>query len=180
MKRLFLLVSVFMFLAMSSTLFAQKDPIIGKWKTIDDETGEPKSIVEIYMRDGKFYGRVDSLFRKPGEDPNPKCDKCPEDDPRYNKPVLGMEIIKDMVKDGDEYVGGFWGRVILPTVLRRGWLTCKIHRLWLWDRGMKREQKHLQKNMGFAEPTEVINSWLPILKWTSFTLPRLMDGIMKT
>ncbi len=122
MKRLFLLVSVFMFLAMSSTLFAQKDPIIGKWKTIDDETGEPKSIVEIYMRNGKFYGRVDSLFRKPGEDPNPKCDKCPEDDPRYNKPVLGMEIIKDMVKDGDEYVGG---TILDP---KKG----KIYRCKLW------------------------------------------------
>ncbi len=122
MKRLVLLISVFMFLAMSSALFAQKDPIIGKWKTIDDETGEPKSIVEIYMRNGKFYGRVDSLFRKPGEDPNPKCDKCPEDDPRYNKPVLGMEIIKDMVKDGDEYVGG---TILDP---KKG----KIYRCKLW------------------------------------------------
>ncbi len=114
-----LLVMVFL---LSSQTFAQQDPIIGKWKTIDDETGKPKSIVEIYMRDGKFYGRVDSLFRKPGEDPNPICDKCPEDDPRYNKPVLGMEIIKDMEKDGDEYTGG---TILDP---KKG----KIYRCKLW------------------------------------------------
>ncbi|WP_457565749.1 DUF2147 domain-containing protein [Caldithrix abyssi] len=114
---------IFFILSLFTTqAFAQQDPIIGKWKTIDDETGQPKSIVEIYMRDGKFYGRVDSLFRKPGEDPNPKCDKCPEDDPRYNQPVLGMEIIKDMVKDGDEYTGG---TILDP---KKG----KIYRCKLW------------------------------------------------
>ncbi len=106
MKRFTPLFILFILLGMSHLSYAQQDPIIGKWKTIDDETHEPKSIVEIYMKDGKFYGRIDSLFRKPGEDPNPICDKCPDDDPRKNKPVKGMEIIKDMVKKGNEYVDG--------------------------------------------------------------------------
>ncbi len=122
MKRFNLILFLAFLLMLSSQTFAQQDPIIGKWKTIDDETGEPKSIVSIYMRDGKFYGRVDSLFRKPGEDPNPVCDKCPEDDPRYNKPVLGMEIIKDMEKDGDEYTGG---TILDP---KKG----KVYRCKLW------------------------------------------------
>jgi len=122
MKRLTFVFLFALVFSVAPQLFAQQDPIIGKWKTIDDETGEPKSIVEIYMRNGKFYGRVDSLFRKPGEDPNPKCDKCPEDDPRYNKPVLGMEIIKDMKKDGDEYTGG---TILDP---KKG----KIYRCKLW------------------------------------------------
>lgn len=122
MKRFSLMLFFAFLFLLSSQTFAQQDPIIGKWKTIDDETGEPKSIVEIYMRNGKFYGRVDSLFRKPGEDPNPVCDKCPEDDPRYNKPVLGMEIIKDMEKDGDEYTGG---TILDP---KKG----KVYRCKLW------------------------------------------------
>ena len=41
--------------------FAQ---IEGKWKTIDDETGKPKSIVEIFKKkDGKYYGKINELLR---------------------------------------------------------------------------------------------------------------------
>ena len=32
--------------------------ILGKWKTIDDESGKEKSIVEIYENDGKIYGKI--------------------------------------------------------------------------------------------------------------------------
>ncbi len=129
MKKFLLPFAVLVVLSLSQFAFAQQDPIIGKWKTIDDETHEPKSIVEIYMKDGKFYGRIDSLFRKPGEDPNPICDKCPDDDPRKNQPIKGMVIIKDMVKDGDEYVGG---TILDP---KKG----KIYRckLWIEDGNLK-------------------------------------------
>lgn len=80
--------------------------VIGKWKTIDDETNEPKSIVEIFERDGKVYGKIVKLFRKPGEDPDPVCDECGTDDSRYNKKIIGMEIMRDMVKAGTEYAAG--------------------------------------------------------------------------
>ncbi|WP_022668481.1 DUF2147 domain-containing protein [Desulfospira joergensenii] len=83
-----------------------KAPVEGKWKTIDDETNEPKSIVEIFEKDGKFYGKVVKLFRKPGEDPHPTCSKCPDDDPRKDQPTLGMEVIKGLEPDGDTYSGG--------------------------------------------------------------------------
>ncbi len=45
-------------LFVSMTFYAQSNSVIGKWKTIDDETGKPKSIVEIYERSGKIYGKV--------------------------------------------------------------------------------------------------------------------------
>lgn len=82
--------------------------IIGKWKTIDDETGKEKSVVEIYKKnDGKYYGKIIKLFRKEGEDPDPVCDKCDEDDARYNKKILGMEIITALEKNEDnEYEDG--------------------------------------------------------------------------
>ncbi len=32
--------------------------VFGKWKTIDDETGDEKSIVEIYEHNGKIYGKI--------------------------------------------------------------------------------------------------------------------------
>ena len=77
--------------------------ILGKWKTVD-ESGEEKSIIEIFERDGKAYGRIVKIFTT--EDPDPICDKCPEDDPRYRQKIVGMEIIQDMQLIGDEYSGG--------------------------------------------------------------------------
>lgn len=86
------------------TLGAQS--IVGKWNTIDDNSGKERSIVEIFERDGKVYGKVTKIFTAPGEDPDPVCDECEKDDPRYNKKVIGMEIIQDMEKSGDEYTDG--------------------------------------------------------------------------
>ena len=37
--------------------------VIGKWKTIDDETGKDKSIVELYMKDGKLCGKIIKIFK---------------------------------------------------------------------------------------------------------------------
>ena len=42
--------------------WSQSNPLLGKWKTKDDETGRIKSVVEITERDGKFYGTVVELF----------------------------------------------------------------------------------------------------------------------
>ena len=102
----FLLLAVsfcFCFIAVS---FAQDTSIVGKWKTIDDKTHEPKSIVQIYEKDGKYFGQIKELFRKPGEDPDPVCDKCPDNDPRKDQLTKGMIIIKDLVQAGNEYKGG--------------------------------------------------------------------------
>ena len=79
--------------------FAQ---IEGKWKTVDDETGKAKSIVEIYKKsDGKYYGKIVQLLQKPQ---NNNCVKCTDD--RKNKPLLGLEIIRGLQKEGNEFTGG--------------------------------------------------------------------------
>src|SRR4051812_29458454 len=80
--------------------------VLGKWKTIDDETGKPRSIVEIFERDGKVHGKIIKLFREPQEDQDPICTECDEDDPRYRKKIIGMEILTGMVKDDDDYEDG--------------------------------------------------------------------------
>lgn len=76
--------------------------IEGKWKTIDDETGKPKSIVEIFKKsDGKYYGRVIQLLMKPEHE---TCVNCTDD--RKNKPIIGLEIIRGLKKEGEEFTGG--------------------------------------------------------------------------
>ncbi len=82
------------------------EDVLGKWNTIDDETGRKKSVVEIYMKGDKLHGKIIELFRLPDEDPDPVCDECDEDDPRYNKKVLGMEILEGLEWDDDEWDDG--------------------------------------------------------------------------
>ncbi len=79
--------------------------IVGKWKTIDDDSGEEKSVVEIYERGGNFFGKVIKLFVEPGEDQDPICDKC--EDHRKGEKIIGMEIFTDMKfdKEDKEYHG---------------------------------------------------------------------------
>lgn len=68
--------------------------IIGKWKTIDDETGEARSVVEIYEKEGKYYGKIIEILIVPGEDPDPICEECEGE--RKGKKIIGMDIITDM------------------------------------------------------------------------------------
>lgn len=80
----------------------QSQSILGKWRTVDDETGEEKSVVEIYERNGKVFGKIIEIF-----DPKKRdlpCIYCEGDD--YNQPVLGMNIIKNMKKDVSAYKEG--------------------------------------------------------------------------
>ena len=87
-----------------SALSVNAQSITGKWKTIDDESGKPRSIVEVFEQDGKIYGKIIELFRGPDEDPDPVCQECT--DHRKGKKVIGLEIISDMKAKGEEYVGG--------------------------------------------------------------------------
>jgi uncharacterized protein (DUF2147 family) len=93
------LLATFVLSLFSVMSFAQ---IEGKWRTIDDETGKPKSIVEIFKKtDGKYYGKIVQLLIKPE---NNNCVKCKDD--RKNKPLIGLEIIRGLSKDGNEFGGG--------------------------------------------------------------------------
>lgn len=98
--------SLFILFIFQIELVLGQSNILGKWKTIDDNSLEPRSIVEIVEREGIVFGRIIKLFPKPTEDPDPVCDKCDRSDPRFNKKVIGMEIIRNLRKEGDEYGGG--------------------------------------------------------------------------
>ncbi len=88
--------------------------IIGKWKTVDDEDGVEKSIVEIYEKNGKLQGRVDKLL--PAATVT-HCSACPGD--LKNKPLVGMEILVDLSKNE---TGGEDGEILDPKSGK--WYTC--------------------------------------------------------
>lgn len=76
--------------------------VVGKWKTVDDETGEAKSVVEIYEKNGKVFARIIEIFE--AQHRSRKCNLCTGED--KDKPILGFTIIKGLSKDGEEYNGG--------------------------------------------------------------------------
>lgn len=70
---------------------------IGYWKTIDDATGEAKSIVRVYGHNGKVYGRVMKVLT----DPTAKAKIS-------GSPLIeGLDIIKDLkLAKGGKLEGG--------------------------------------------------------------------------
>ena len=70
----------------------------GRWKTIDDNTGKVKSIVEISQAgNGTLSGKVLQVLQS-DKGPHPVCDKC--DGANKNKPIEGMTILWNLSPDG--------------------------------------------------------------------------------
>ncbi|PLX07465.1 MAG: DUF2147 domain-containing protein [Marinilabiliales bacterium] len=86
----FLLIALIMF--SFSAVKAQKE--VGIWKTIDDETNKPKSYVELYIKNGKLYGKVVKLLNNDEE--NPLCEECEGN--LHNQPIIGMQIVNGLTK----------------------------------------------------------------------------------
>jgi uncharacterized protein (DUF2147 family) len=97
-----LILSSLLLLCVFSSL-AQKS-CVGKWITIDDETGKKKSIVQLYKSDSKLYGKITYLYPRAGREENPKCTKCSGD--RKNKPLVGLQIVRGCSWNGSEWEGG--------------------------------------------------------------------------
>src|SRR5262249_43558379 len=81
----------------------------GRWSTVDDHTGEVRSIVKIHVDGDELRGDVEQLRRKPGEDPDPVCTRCRGT--RRNQRVVGMQILWGNHRQRDRWTGG---RVLDP------------------------------------------------------------------
>jgi len=101
MKLLFTGLIALMILA-SATIPTNKS-VTGMWKTIDDESGKPKSLVKLTIKDGKLYGTIIKLFRGPEEEQNPMCTEC--EGANNGKPIIGMQIVNGLELDDDEWEG---------------------------------------------------------------------------
>ena len=93
-RNLFLVVALFF----ATTMLAQT-PILGEWITVDDATGEQKSVVLIYQaNNGKYYGDIIQLFGPNAE--TAVCEAC--EGAEHKQPIVGLTIIRDMqLKDGE-------------------------------------------------------------------------------
>ncbi|MDP8241965.1 MAG: DUF2147 domain-containing protein [Candidatus Celaenobacter antarcticus] len=118
MKKLLLLIMGVIFITMA--LYADNLSPVGWWKTIDDETGQAKSIVNIWVENGEMKGKILELFRKPDEDQNPTCAEGSRD--LTGKPIKGATIMWGLTEDKN----GWWdgGKILDP---KKGKIyNCKI------------------------------------------------------
>lgn len=77
--------------------------VIGTWQTIDDETGEVKSHVEIYQgSDQKLYGKIVQLIKP--KKPDPVCTECSGE--LQGAPILNLVIINGLTLKDGKYQGG--------------------------------------------------------------------------
>lgn len=87
------------FILMSSGLQAQG--IFGKWKVVN-EAGRVNSIIEIYEEGDVIHGKVIRITKEEHRDR--KCTECPGE--LKNRPIEGLNVIRDFVKEGNEYIDG--------------------------------------------------------------------------
>ncbi|MCC5066022.1 DUF2147 domain-containing protein [Xanthomonas campestris] len=110
MRKTFKTLIVALPLAAASLLAQAADSPVGRWKTIDDETGKPKSVVQIEQAaNGTLSGKVVEILQS-NHGPNPTCDKC--DGALKGKPIKGMTILWGLKPDGTAVWGG--GSVLDP------------------------------------------------------------------
>ena len=103
MKHAFrLTIAAALVLAAGAALAANDTPV-GTWKTIDDTTHKPKSIVQITETNGELQAKVLQVLQS-DDGPHPLCSKC--DGSRKNQPVEGMTIMWGVTKDDDVWDGG--------------------------------------------------------------------------
>jgi uncharacterized protein (DUF2147 family) len=103
------------------------DDITGLWKTIDDETGNPKGVIAVYEHRGKIFGRVIASFDDEGkeidDDMYRQIKKSPflVGEPAFN----ALTIIWDMKDKGKKWAGG---KIMDPgdTEVKPGIYDCEI------------------------------------------------------
>lgn len=94
---------------------------IGYWKTIDDVTGKPKSIVQIWKTESDvLVGKVIKVFPAKGKSAKAVCTKC--SGIHHNQPVVGMLIVTGLQAKNQRWDNG---KILDPENGKT--YTCAMH-----------------------------------------------------
>lgn len=95
------LIVVVVAVATTSLARADADPT-GFWTIVHDDGKTEKAIIEIVNDRGTLRGKIVKSVNSKAS--NPKCEKC--SGAKKDKPMLGLEILWGLKKDGNEWSGG--------------------------------------------------------------------------
>lgn len=91
---------VFLFLLFSITSFSQT--IVGKWKSIDENSNKEMAIIEVYEQNNTYFAKLIEILQV-----NKSHANCPDCSAKIkNKSLLGKIIIKDLKISENEYNSG--------------------------------------------------------------------------
>ena len=120
---------LFTLLLLSLSCISAAQSPIGKWKTVDDNTGKERSYVSIFEKDGKLFGKIVALFPEEGREADPVCKECT--DHRKGQKIVGLQMLENLEKDGNEWSGG---EILDPE-------NGKIYRCKIWLENNGKELK---------------------------------------
>lgn len=93
---------VLAFMLVTAGMAMAQNSVLGTWKSIDDQTGEAKSHVQIFKKGDQLYGKIVKILTDKGD--GALCDACKGK--KKNQPVLGMTIIEKLEYDGERWRDG--------------------------------------------------------------------------
>lgn len=96
------------------------DDVLGEWLT---DGGQSK--IEIFKKDGKYFGKISWLKEPNGPDGQPKVDNNNPDEARKKDPIVGLVLLKEFTFDGE----GAWknGEIYDPESGKTYKCTMKIN-----------------------------------------------------
>jgi uncharacterized protein (DUF2147 family) len=86
---------------MTLSLTANGQTIVGLWETFDDKTKEKKAVIEVYKTNNRYFAKIVENYVS---EENAICDTCKGT--KKGQPIIGLVIIENIKKDGDEFNGG--------------------------------------------------------------------------
>jgi uncharacterized protein (DUF2147 family) len=92
-KNLAIILTVF--LMSMSQVFAKPHRLSGLWETIDDRTGQKKSIIKIYKKGEEYRADIVKVYWKDGD--HHFCVAC-KDKIRHNQSIEGMNFLWGLKK----------------------------------------------------------------------------------
>lgn len=102
-KTILPMLAMVLFSSVQLSLAAENTSPVGYWKTMDDVTGKPKSIIQVWKTDDQILmGKVIKVYPTTNKQTE-TCTACSGE--KHDQPVVGMVILSGL-KSGDDQ----WGR----------------------------------------------------------------------
>jgi uncharacterized protein (DUF2147 family) len=109
-NRIFFKTLAALFMGVSLSSFAQMTPV-GTWQTVDDNTNEVRAEIQIVEQNGVLSGRIKKSFNKDTTE-STLCEECKDD--RKNQPILGLEIVRGVKREGADNLWAGGGKILDP------------------------------------------------------------------
>lgn len=90
-------------MAIAGAVAAAAPGPVGIWKTFDENTHQPQSLVQISENGGELQGKIVKILQSKTE-AQPLCQVCEGE--RKNQPIEGMVILWHLTRDGEVWDGG--------------------------------------------------------------------------